>query len=350
MLDNFYAKTLALYPACKGTLDVCWIFDACVEALGRRSAGEFLTPLLDDLEREPLRCPDCGDLRDALVGYLEETAAKYYAPLSVRNAVEKYGEWDDSNPFAAPAIKEQTVIDLCRTYGLHSLPEIARYYLYRNTYFSNAEASVAAAFDRLLSALREDSLKPAVQLVELSDLHAALTKTEDREVFSRMVFPRLHAHGKVDVRRIGETGYEHVVVRSCIADTQGEVYTCRETIEPVEIGELYRLFFLEHHPIAASVESRHCVVADRREQIIGGGCYKFLEDGVVEIEGVVVASSLKNRGIECAMIEDFCTRVAGRGARVVKAPLVSGRSYLECGFTTDRRWSGFVKLLSPVAG
>jgi len=185
----------------------------------------------------------------------------------------------------------------------------------------------------------------------LSDLQAALTRSDDRDVFGRMVFPGLRTPGKLDVMRVGEAGVEHVVVRSFITDRHGETYSCWDTIEPVEIGGLCRLFFLENQPTSPSVQNQYYVVVDSQERVVAGICYRFLAGAVVKLEGIVVESPLQNRAIENAMMEDFCARMAGRGKRTVKAPLISGESFSRFGFAPDRGWSGLVRSLSPyVAG
>ncbi len=346
MLKNFYGKILAHYPSAKGLLDVRWIFDACIEALGEKAAEEFFAEMIDVLKRESIESFDETDIRSALIDYSRKIKTEYYAPMPLRNATERYKEWELSTPTAPEKLKEQAVLALYITYQLHLFPEIARYHLYRHTYFAHAETSITSAFDRFLADMRKEGSKPAVQLVSLSDLHDALTKSDDREVFSRMIFPRLPPRGRVDVLKIGESGSEQIVVRSRITDRYGESYTCREAVELIEIGKLYRLFFLENQPISISSLSKHIVVVDSREEIVGGICYTVLEDGVVEIEGLIVVSPLREHGIEAAIVEDFCTRMAGHRLRIVKAPLVSGEFFLKCGFTTDPRWSCLVKSIS----
>jgi len=169
-LENFYKKTLARFPSLTGSLDTCWIFDACIEALGEESAGDFFARLLDDLEKEPLVCHDGRSLRAVLVDYRDRTRGGHYVPLSLANAVERYTEWDRTNPAAAACTREEIVIDLYDTYQLRRFSEIARYYLYRNTYFASAGAGVRFAFDRLLSAMSDRAGTPVVELPELSDL------------------------------------------------------------------------------------------------------------------------------------------------------------------------------------
>ena len=47
-----------------------WIFDACIEALGREEAMVFLETLRKDLEKRPVYYFDDGNLADDLAKYL----------------------------------------------------------------------------------------------------------------------------------------------------------------------------------------------------------------------------------------------------------------------------------------
>ena len=49
MLRNFYRKAVANYPACREHLHIHWIFDACVESLGKDRALAFFENLQADL-------------------------------------------------------------------------------------------------------------------------------------------------------------------------------------------------------------------------------------------------------------------------------------------------------------
>ncbi|MGE5425250.1 MAG: AMP-binding protein [Syntrophothermus sp.] len=53
MLQDFYCRTSAFYPGCKKHLDLNWIFDGCIEALGKDGGKGFLELLASDLRRRP---------------------------------------------------------------------------------------------------------------------------------------------------------------------------------------------------------------------------------------------------------------------------------------------------------
>ena len=349
MVRNFYRKIVNHYPWTRYQLDLNWIFDACVDALGNRRADDFFRDLEADLMRDDVTCPDGKSLRSVLAKYLDEREHSYYLPLALDNAIERFDDWERKNPGARPAAREETVGELYRLYRLRRYPEIVRYHLYRSTYFVGADAEVTRAFDALLKAMGRDLARPAEQLVELSDLQAALTTDEDRAVFSRMVFPRLPARQKLDILKIGESDRGHVVIQSHVTDRHDVVYNFREAVEPGEIGQLYRHFIKEKYPKTISEQDRYFVVTDGNRRVIGGICYKLLENRSVLLDGVVVGAPLKGRGIGKAMVEDFLTRMENYGVRLVKTHFFLSGFYKKLGFEVDRRWGTLVMPLTSEA-
>jgi GNAT superfamily N-acetyltransferase len=236
-------------------------------------------------------------------------------------------------------------MELLQLYRLHRFHETARYILYKNTYFLNAGSKTDRAFSRLLDAMHQNPNMPAIQFSELSDLQETLRHSQDRKIFSRMVFPSLQRRETVDVVQIGESSRKQVVVHTYITDIQNATYTFREPVEPVELGRLYRLFFEENYPQSLSELDQHFVVIDSQDRVIGGIVYKILENNVVQLDGIVVANPLTGRGIGSSMLEHFCERMASQGVTTVKAHFYLQNFYQKHGFKVDRRWGELVKFL-----
>ncbi len=345
LLDNFYRRTFAHYPWCRGSLDLEWIFDACYDALGRDEAADFLARLQADLAAEPLAGTEGAALPGALAVYREEFERTYAIPFPARNAVRAYHEWDQATPLAAPEERERRGLDIFRRYGLDRFPEIVRYFYYRQTYFAGRSARVDALFDRLLDRMSKDAARPAVQLVELSDLQAALHDDRDRAVFSRMVFPRLEPDSRLDIVQEGEEGAKRVVVQSRLTDRRGASYIFHATVDPAEIGELYRMFYKENYPKVISPQDRHIIALDEQGRVVGGMCYRAMSGNVRFIDAVVVTSRLKSAGLGRAMVDDFCGRMASQGVTIVLThPYLPG-FFLRRGFRMDKRWGALVKYL-----
>ena len=80
---------------------------------------------------------------------------------------------------------------------------------------------------------------------------------------------------------------------------------------------------------------KHFVVTDENDRVIGGLCYKVLEDNVVLLDGSAITSSLQGRGLGSAMVEDFFTRMATNGVKVIKAHFLLGNYYLKHNSVVD---------------
>ncbi len=345
MVVNFFLKTLAHYPKLGSQLDIEWIFDACVEALGRTDARAFLARLGADLARTPVAGPDGRSLVDLLRAYLEDFDKTVFVPLPALKAMDRYKLWEMANDLAAAPEKETALLDALRLHRLERYPEFIRFYLYRHTFFAGAEERIRSAFDRLLVRMSAERDKPAVELLELSDLQAAIDRDEDRLVFSRMVFPRLRGSRALEILKVGESGTKQVIVQSYLTGRSGETYSFGETLDPADIGRLYRLFFKENYPKRISEQDRYYVAKDGQERVVGGLCYRMLSKNVAFIDVLVVASALQGGGIGESMLEDFCGRMAVAGVTLILTHSYLPGYFLRRGFKEDRKWGALVRAL-----
>lgn len=344
LVYNFYRKISAFYPWLKGQLDINWIFEAAQEVLSAELATQFLTDLKRDLEAEDMLYFDIS-LLDLLNQYLEHSKHNTYLPLAIYNAIDKYGEWSEMNPFATPRAKEETIHELSDLYKILNISELGRLTLFRNTYFAETPPHVRDAFDLLLQKMNENPELSATRHIELSHLQDSITDKEDLEIFSKMVFPRIQRRDRFDIRKIGAKQKEEVIVQNYLQDKKDNNYTFREPIEPKEIGQLYHLFYEENYPKSISEMDQHFIVLDEQERVVGGLCYIPLEDNVVLLDGAAISNQLKGRGIGSAMIEAFSTRMAADGVRVIKAHFLRGNFYLKLNFKVDKKWGALVKFL-----
>ncbi len=345
MLQDYYSKISSLYPMCKSQLEVTWIFDACIEALGQEEARLFLEQLQRDLKSKSLICFDCSDLSTHLDRYLSVTIKKYYLPVALYSAIDQYQDWYKINPLTTAAAKEQTLIELMELYRLQQYAELARYFFYRNTYFADSAGEILSTFDLLLAKMQDNPEGLAIQLIELSDLQSVIRDADDRNIFSRMVFPRLQGEQSIDFMKIGENRKEHLVVRFTITDKSGTRYILREPIEARETGQLYQLFFRENYPKEISDHDHQYVLTDENEKIVGGITFRQIEDHNILLDGIVVTSSLQGKGIASGMIENFFASMAARGAEFVKAHFLFGNYYLKHFFEVDKKWGALIKSL-----
>ncbi len=342
---GFYHLTDAHYPQSRGILQLAWIFDACFEGLGGDEAGRFLL----DLDRELAEAPPSAAttaLQEALAAHLAGLRNHLHIPLPVLCAIERFRDWERSNPDAGVEAREEAVIQMIHLYRLERYPDAFRYLVYQRTYFARAERAVHDAFDRAIAArLAADPVRRG-SLEGLGDLQARLSGQDDRDVFSRMVFPHARRSQRLEIAAIGRHDESRVIVRSAIADDAGATYSVSEPPGPAELGHLYRLILDTDYPKHIREQDRHLIVTDAEERVVGGLCYRWQEPGVVYVDGIVVAGPLTNQGIGGRLVEDLCVRVAAQGAWCVKTNFFLGRLFAKHGFQVNQRWGGLVRFLS----
>ncbi|MEN8122509.1 MAG: GNAT family N-acetyltransferase [Bacteroidota bacterium] len=345
MIQNFYCKTWAHYPWVKKQLKIRWIFDAAYEAFKPAKAVAFFQELKRDMEEDPVIYDEDKNLLDDLNMYIGKMSKSYYLPLALLNAVNRYLEWEKITPNAGFNAKKQTIFELIELYKLHKYPDIVRYYLFRKTYFVKSNNNIKEVFDDLLRRMTKNIKVQPMQLIELSDLQSLMTNPDDKSIFSKMVFPKIRKEQKLDIMKIKAAKKEQIIIRSLLSDKEGKTYNFREPLEPSEVAQLYQLFYQVHYPKNISKMDKHFIVTDDNERVIGGLCYKLLEDNVVLLDGSAITTSLQGKGIGSAMVEDFFTRMASKGIKVVKAHFLLGNYYLKHNFKVDKKWGALVRYL-----
>jgi long-chain acyl-CoA synthetase len=343
LIKNFYEQTARHYPWSTATLDLTWIFEASLEALGIAEGLEFLNDLNADLASN--QTPNEQVLSQKLSEFLERFGSEYYVFVPLRSAIERYREWDNINPGATPEAKEDLIDTLYKLYKIDRFGETSRYYLYRHTYFGDASDGVCSAFDYLLGILHENPDIPAISTPALSELQSNLKKRDDRHVFGHLVFPRAREVPELEVLAIGDRSIKHVVVKSNITSRDGTRYFVREATEPSEIGQLYRLFLNQLYAKRVSEQDQFLVLVDALDRMVGGVCYKIESKRVVHLDGIVIARQLQGNGLGDALLEDFCMRMSNRGFEVVRTNFYRRDFYLSRSFQTDQRWGGLVRFL-----
>jgi len=349
MIHNFFNKIIAYFPRFQKQLDITWIFDACIEGLGYDKGIDFLENLKQEIAASDDYTFNNKKIKPILENYIYRIKNSFYIPLAVYNAIHRYEQWLLMNDSPSSKAKEQTVIELSRLYNIKKYPGFLRYYLYKMTYFQNAGKDVQSAFDKLINRMVQEVNKTAMQLTELSDLQATLDDPQDREVFSRMVFPHIQKEQTIDIVKRGKTDQKRVVIQSNITDKKGVPFVIREPVSPSEIAQLYRLFYEENFYKSVSEQNYYLIVVDNQERIIAGLCYKMLEDHIAQIDGTVVSSSFSGRGIGSAMIKDFCNRMLGIDVKIVKTHFLLPEFYQKLGFKVDKEWGELIKYLTPVS-
>lgn len=327
-------------------------FDCLLATLSLESSSPVTAEISVEMLGLAERLQSAGDSTEldaaTWLRYLEVTGSSpFLRALPLICALNRFQEWEHLNSHATPKAREEEVEQLFRLYRIDRFPEIVRYLLYRHTFFKHATELVLATFDCLLAQMFRQPDVRAVHLKELSDLQAALPDPLDRDVFSRMVFPRALTVQGLEVLAVGTSEHKQVIVRTEITDERGGSYAVREPVAPAEIGHLYRLFRESNYPKLISEREQHLIMTDEAEQVLGGLNYVLQDKDIVYLSGMVVAASLEGRGIAGVLLEDFLVRMAGRGIRLVKTDFFLRRFYTAHGFQVDPRWGGLVRRLTP---
>ncbi len=345
IVENFYLKVAAAYPWAEKILDPTWIFDACFEVWDEERAADFLARLQKELETEDFEVEWFGSLRQQLGIYLSEIRKDPVLPVSVLWAIRRYKEWELSRTEVEEEEKEKKVLELISEYQILHRPEWIRFYFYRHTYFSSLPAEATRAFEKLLSRMKERPDKRPVQFLELSELQSFLKRKIDLQVFSRMVFPLSSQVKEPGFIKSGDFGQERVVIKSVISDHQGNQFTFRQTYDPSEIGQLYRLFLRANYPRVISQTNQNMVLIDAEGILAGGISFRNLSNQVVFIEGIVVSENYRNRGLGKAMLRDFIGRMTGFGLKMIMTHYLIPFFFMKEGFALDKRWGALVRVI-----
>jgi len=345
MLQNFYNKPKAHYPISKKYIKTRWIFHACVETIGKEKSIKLFKNLKRNLEKQKILNSNNLELLKTVTNYIKDFKNRTYLPLPLFNAIDRYNDWTSKNLKAKLTAKEQTISELFDLYGLNRYTEIVRYKFFKETFFKDANKEISSAFNILINRMSENINTLPLQLTELSDLQSTLQNESEKNMFGKMVFPGIKNKQKVDILTIGEKKDENVILRSILKDKNNTEYTMREPLEAYETGELYKLFYKEKYPKKISHSDKHYILTDLNERVIGGLCYKHLDEGIVLIDGMAVTSPLHGKGIGSAMMEDFFTRMKAQGIKTIKAHFLFGNYYLRHNFIIDKKWGALVKEL-----
>ena len=341
---NIYQHTISHYPWVREYLEREWILEAFVEALGVPEALNWFAELQAEMQAQDVDEMGMG-FAEALEGFVTRLRESYFQPLALRGAIHRYQEWRLGNAEAPLRARLEILDELSRLYRLDKLPEIARFTLFRNTYFADGDPQLTDVFDRLLVRMFRHPQRRSTQMTELSDLQEQLTNAEDRSAFNRLVFPHRLRTERMEVQTVGHRGRGQVIVRSSITDRYGTGYSVCEPAGPAEVGLLYRLFLQAGFPRSLSRADHYFVAIDEAEQIIGGLVYRPQDEDSVFLDGIVVRQALAERGIAAAILADFCTRMGSRKYKTIKTHYFLRRFYENHGFRMDPRLGGLVRFL-----
>lgn len=344
LLKNFLRLAVSHNPALRSVVDDGWLLEAVAEALGHDEGAEFLDELAVALESNPLENGP-PDLLDRVQTFAGSLRSAYQPTLVVESATARYRAWRLANTDASHRARSDQLESLIRLYRMDREGELAIFTLFRNTILAHADEAAVDACDRLVQKLFHHRELRAAHTVELSDLQTILTDTEHRDTLARLAFPQSGGSFRPALHAVGDRAREHVVLQTEVADDKGLTFIVRDPRDAAEMGRLYRLFLRSNYSVAISEVDRHLVAVDRDEQLVGGVVWRLDASGEPHLDGVVVAESLRGRGMARVLLEDFTRRLSDEGHTVLRTHF-SLRGFFEpLGFHVDQQRGGLVKQL-----
>lgn len=345
LYHNFYSRVHSHYPGSSDKLKAGWLFHALCEAFGNSKGQAMTEQLIEELENKRKRSELENKILNFARKYMEGFKGKVYFPLAMFNAIDRFSDWAEKNPLASSKAKDQTVSELIELYDLRKYPDMVRFKFYSETYFKGISDKIDQKFEQLLQGMSNDPDALSIQFTELSELQEELVKTTDKDVFTKLVFPDIYEKYKIDFLKQDEGSKETLIVKTHIKDKKGYEYIMRPPIHAEEVGTLYKLFYKENYPKQISQMDKHYIVTDAYDRVMGGLCYKYVDDHVVLLDGMAVTSSLHNRGIGSAMMKNFFTLMKAESVKTIKAHFLFGNYYLKHQFRVDQKWGALVKNL-----
>ena len=344
LLLNFLRLPVSHYPALRGVVKDAWLPEAYAEALGPEDGRRLLEETAAALDREPIEGAG-PELAAGLRRFARRLAASYRPTLAVESAAARFAQWRRLNPGASARARSDQIESLIRLYHLDGEGEIACFALFRETYLEEAPAAARDACDALVDRLFRHPGLRAARTIELSDLQAALPDADDRAALGRLAFPQsAHGHHPA-VQAVGDRARGHVVLQTEVTDDHGARYLVREPRDASEMGRLYRMFLQSGFPLAISEADRHLVTVDADGQLAGGVVWRTDLAGEPHLDGVVVADSLRGRGLARVILADLARRLTDDGHTVLRTHFSLQGFFARLGFAVDRQRGGLVRVL-----
>ncbi len=347
IVHNFFLQTINHYPIVRGIIKIEWLFDSFMEAFEKDEAILLLKELLSLLKNSKDNYNELN-LTKELERYLKHIDDETYLNLSLLAAIERYNEWLLENQASTCEAKEQFIKKLYWIYHLERFSEIIRLEFYRKTFFNDSSEKVKESFETLFRVLSHHPNEPVTQFVELSELQGNLQTEDERTIFSKMIFPETSYPVKMELTPVGEENTKSIIIKTNIPDGHGEELIIREALSPFEVASLYRLFILDDYPANIKAEDSFLILFENEsaENIIGGICYREIDAGIAHLEGIVLASPFRGRGIGGNILEDFCNRLTVKGYKVVTTHFYLTDFFRKFKFKVDSHFGGLVRFLT----
>ena len=340
LYNNFYLQTYAHYPSSRGLIKVSWLFDACLEALGGKAGCAFLTELANSMKNI-----SSSELAISIGDYLLDRKSAPYVDSYILSAIKNYHDFIEQNSSSTKEARETFVNNLVSLYRIYKSTELNKFIFYSQTYFSSASEEVKLLFSKLIDSLFKYPDEPAVNRIELVELHEILIEENDRRVLNNLILPSLDQ--KFELITEEHSKEKEIILTTEISDSFGLNYTIRKPFSAFEIANLHKLFILDNYPVKIDQSLQYLIITDNEdhESIVGGLCYKLQYMNIAHLEGIDISKPYKKRGLGGKLIEDFCSRLKVDGIKTLTTHFYLKSFFEKYDFKIDSRWGGLARII-----
>ena len=344
LYNNFYLQTYAHYPSSKDTIKTSWLFDACLEALGKDEGLQKLNDISSNFSKKK---PDGikKHIINELDHYYKEIIDFPYIDSYILSSIKNYTDWIEENPSPPKAAKEVFVNNLYSLYRIDKYPEIYKYIFYSKTYFSDSSREIWLLFTKLINSLFKYPEEPVLSRIELAELQEELKDEIDKRVLNNIIYPSINQNFELMTEE--ESEEKEIVLKTKITDAFGFNYTIRKPISAFEIANLHKIFILDNYPIKIEPGLKYLIITDNEDEdsIVGGLCYKIQYMNVAQLEGIDIAKPYRKKDLSRKLLEDFYKRLHTDGIKTLITYFYLNTFFEKFGFKVDSRWGGLVKII-----
>ena len=344
LYNNFYIQTYAHYPSSKGIVKISWLFDSCLEALGREEGLIKLNDILKNFARKK-----SDEIKRHIVIELEQYFKEYndypYIDSYILSAIKNYSDWIEENPSPAKEAKEIFVSNLYALYRIDKYPEIYKYIFYSKTYFADSSREIWLLFSKLINSLFKYPEEPASNRIELAELQEEMKDEIDKKILNNLIYPSINKNFELMTEEDSEE--KEIVLKTKITDAFGFNYTIRKPISAFEIANLHKIFILDNYPIKIDPNLKYLIITDDEDEeaVVGGLCYKIQYMNVAQLEGIDIAKPYRKKDLSRKLLEDFYKRLHTDGIKTLITYFYLNTFFEKFGFKIDNRWGGLVKTI-----
>ncbi len=340
LYNNFYQQTYAHYPSTRGLIKVSWLFDACLEALGQKEGCLFLKELSNNINKF-----SSSELTINIGDYLLERKNSPYVDSYILSAIKNYNDFMEQNSASTKEAKEIFFNNLVSLYRIDKYPELSKFIFYGETYFSSAPDEVKQLMAKLIDSLFKYPDEPAVNRIELVELHEILNEENDKRVLNTLILPSLDQ--KFELITEEHSKEKEIILKTEVSDSFGLSYTIRKPFSAFEIANLHKLFILDNYPVKIEQTLQYLIITDNEEHesIVGGLCYKLQYMNIAHLEGIDISKPYRRRDLGNKLIEDFCKRLKSDGVKTLTTHFYLKSFFEKLDFKIDSRWGGLARII-----